>query len=203
MGKIKHGLGNHPLANVWRNMKLRCYSQKDPSFKEYGGRGVTVCEEWKNDFLSFYNWAIANGWAVGLQLDKDKLSPFQRGIIYSPESCCFITSKENHWFMVNSKVLEYNNEKKSLGEWATILGLSWGVIRSRIDYLGWDIKTAFETPLTEKRNPVKYNNQEKTLTAWCRELNLKFTTIKKRIDKGWSTESAFTTPINILKSHRT
>ena len=90
-----HRLSRHPIYTVWINMNRRCYSKKDSAFNNYGGRGVKVCDEWRNDFIEFYNWAIKNGWEKGLQLDKDKIG---NGLLYSPKTCCFLSSKENNKF---------------------------------------------------------------------------------------------------------
>lgn len=95
--KKTHGLTNHKLYSVWSDMKNRCYNKNFRQYKNYGGRGVRVCRKWKNNFMSFYNWAIQNGWRPGLQLDKD-IIPLKLGTannLYSPNTCCFVTQSEN------------------------------------------------------------------------------------------------------------
>jgi hypothetical protein len=88
----KHGLAQHPLYRVWNGMKSRCYNPKNPSYKYYGGRGVTVCDEWRDSVEAFYDWAMNNGYQPGLELDKDVVGD---GTLYSPETCCFVTAEEN------------------------------------------------------------------------------------------------------------
>lgn len=61
-----HGLRNHPLYIIWHNMKERCYNKNFLGYKNYGGRGITVCDEWKNNFQIFYDWSIANHWEKGI-----------------------------------------------------------------------------------------------------------------------------------------
>lgn len=94
ISKIKtiHGLTGHPLYSVWTDIKTRCYNKNRKQYKNYGGRGVTICNEWKNDFKCFFDWAIKNGWRKGLELDKDILG---NGLIYSPSNCCFVTKINN------------------------------------------------------------------------------------------------------------
>ena len=99
-GKIstcKHGLSAHPLHYTWTSMKSRCYDPNHKKFSEYGGKGVTVCAEWKDNFKVFYTWALANGWEKGLHCDKDKkcrelnISP----MLYSPKTCAWLPNSTN------------------------------------------------------------------------------------------------------------
>ena len=78
-------------------MNRKCYIKTDSQYKWYGAKGVTVCEEWQNDFMSYYNWCIANGWEKGLHLDKDILCNEQDIYpkVYSPTTCKFVTKSEN------------------------------------------------------------------------------------------------------------
>lgn len=82
----------HPLYDVWKGMKARCRDKKHISYKNYGGRGVTVCEEWQKDFFAFYNWAISSGYKEGLKLDKDIKG---NGLLYSPDTCLWVSNKDN------------------------------------------------------------------------------------------------------------
>ncbi len=81
----KHGLWKHPLYKTWGKMKERCYNQKYKSYKNYGGRGITVCEEWKHDPKTFVEWCLAHGWQKGLLIDRRD----NEGN-YSPDNCRFV-----------------------------------------------------------------------------------------------------------------
>lgn len=83
----------HPLYVIWMSMRMRCYNKNEKSYKDYGGRGVVICEEWLNSFQSFFDWAISNGWKKGLFIDKDIKSDSK---IYSPETCSIVTRAENN-----------------------------------------------------------------------------------------------------------
>lgn len=131
---FKHGLRDHTLYSVWSKMKHRCDCESANKYYNYGGRGVIVCQEWANDFMSFFNWAIANGWQEGLQLDKD-IIPKNKGIeakLYSPETCCFVTPKVNNNSKRNNRYIEYNGEIKTITEWSEIYGVTVHALRRRI-----------------------------------------------------------------------
>jgi len=88
---FRHGLRNHPLYGVWTAMKARCTNKKDKRYKDYGGRGITVCQEWTDSFQDFYQWSIANGYARGLQLDRR-----ENDSNYTPGNCHFVTAQVNN-----------------------------------------------------------------------------------------------------------
>lgn len=66
-----HNLSNHRIYSIWTDMKKRCFNKKRPNYNNYGGRGIMVCNEWKNDFLSFYNWSLQNGYKDNLTIDRE------------------------------------------------------------------------------------------------------------------------------------
>jgi len=83
----------HPIYRAYRHMIERCYKPNTKQFHNYGGAGVTVCDEWRNDYLAFKKWSIENGWKKGLEIDKDILSSGDK--IYSPSTCMWVTHAEN------------------------------------------------------------------------------------------------------------
>lgn len=186
---IKHGLTSHKLYQVWCDMKQRCYNPKLKAYPLYGAIGITVCDEWKNDFMAFYNWAISNGWAEGLELDKDKLATTKPGKIYSPEFCSFLSPKENNQHRRNTIVIEYNNEKHTLAEWAEKLNLDASLIHDRY-FNGWEAKRILTAPI-KYNGQVVYNNQSKTLKEWSDFLGIKYQTIITRLSRGYSYKKAF------------
>jgi len=119
---VTHGLRKHPLYMIFRHIEARCYDKNNYAYKNYGAKGVTICPEWRNKFLVFFDWAIKNGWRKGLELDKDYLYSkkfgTKTGLIYSPEYCSFITRKDNCRKRTTSRILEYNGIRQTSAEWA-------------------------------------------------------------------------------------
>ena len=80
---------NPKLYRCWEDMKRRCYRTLNPNYKYYGGRGIKVCEEWLKDFMSFYNWAIQNGYNSDLSIDRIDVNGN-----YEPKNCRWATKSE-------------------------------------------------------------------------------------------------------------
>ena len=147
--KTKHGLSYHPLKKIWTAMKSRCDNDNDPSYPNYGGRGVYVCEEWANNLEAFHNWCVKNGWKKGMDVDKD-IKADGRGMVYSPDFCSIVTRKKNLRSKGNNRIISYNGESRCVSEWCEIFNLSRRAIEGRIRN-GWSVDEMLTTPVREKR----------------------------------------------------
>ena len=96
----KHGCYKHPIYKVWYEMKGRCYNTNHVSYKNYGSRGITICDEWKNSAKTFIEWAMPL-WKKGLEINR-----INNNENYYPENCEFVTPKENN---DNRRLLQKNN----------------------------------------------------------------------------------------------
>lgn len=84
-----HGLTDSRLYGIYYGMIARCTHPSNPAYRHYGGRGITICDEWKNDFMSFYNWALKNGYSDNLSIDR-----INNDGNYEPDNCRWATAKE-------------------------------------------------------------------------------------------------------------
>lgn len=122
---------DHPLYDVWKGMKARCNGKNHKSYHIYGGKGVKVCDEWEKDFISFYNWSLANGYKEGLQIDKDINGD---GLLYSPATCCWVTrAKNNQHRSVGKLNKDKVNEIRTSSLRRIDLSKKYGVNTSTID----------------------------------------------------------------------
>ena len=124
----KHGLCNHPLYVVWEDMRRRCIREYDCAWRRYGGRGITVCDEWSHDFKPFYDWAIENGWKPGLSIDRKNNDEG-----YSPWNCHWVDKVTQANNRSSNKLVEYAGETRTIAEWATILDINYFTLRARIN----------------------------------------------------------------------
>lgn len=128
---FKHGMSHTKIHDVWQNMKSRCYQQKKHDYKYYGGRGITVCDEWREYFINFYNWAMINGYKEGLEIDRIK-----NDLNYSPDNCRFITGSQN---TQNTRILRSNNTSGFRGVHFNRKNNNWNACvmnKRRVYYLG-------------------------------------------------------------------
>lgn len=110
------------LYGVWRSMKSRCSNPKVPVFKNYGGRGISVCDEWVNDFEAFHSWAFSSGYTEKLTIER-----IDNNKGYSPDNCRWATPKEQT--RNRRKTLIVNG--KTLGEWVEILDVEYNTLLYR------------------------------------------------------------------------
>ena len=121
-----------PIALVFHGMKDRCYNPKNPRFKRYGGRGITICQEWLEDPALFFNWAISNGWSLGLQIDRK-----ENDLGYIPDNCRFVPSfingRNRSTTKLNQEVVdEIRLRFHTDGASITDISLTYGFARSTI-----------------------------------------------------------------------
>lgn len=130
------------LHSLWRNMISRCYNINSDDYVRYGDRGIKVCDEWLNDFDSFKEWALNNGYKIGLTIDRENNNGN-----YEPKNCRFVDRVIQANNTRNSIYYFYNGEKHTLAEWSRIYKIPKATVWNRIKNLGWNIEKALNTPV--------------------------------------------------------
>ncbi len=136
---IKHGKKNTRLYHIWKLIKQRCNNKNNPAYKNYGGRGIAVCDEWRNDFQAFYDWSMANGYDDNLTIDR-----IDNNKGYSPDNCRWATVKQQAQNRRTTKKYTINNETHCLKDWCELLGLNYRTVHKRIYNHNWSIEKALE-----------------------------------------------------------
>lgn len=131
------------LYNIWHSMRLRCLTPGYRDYKYYGGRGITICDEW-SDYGAFRVWAVSNGFGKGMSIERNNV---QRG--YAPDNCSWIPLGHQQDNTRRVHRLTVGGITKSLPEWSRIHGVKAAVINSRLR-LGWDHERAVTTPLCRR-----------------------------------------------------
>lgn len=140
--RYKHGSWTkYPVEySVWAGIKRRCFRKEEDSYHLYGGRGITMCDEWCVDFMAFYNHIGAR------PSDKHQIDRIDSNGHYEPGNVRWVTAKQQARNKRNNRLITFNGETLCLAEWAEKTGLSRNAIRFRIDRRGWSIEKALTTP---------------------------------------------------------
>lgn len=131
-----HGKTRTRLYKIYHHMNERCYSPKAINYKNYGARGIKICDEWKNDFTAFYNWAIANGYDDKLSIDR-----IDNDGNYEPNNCRWVTRKKQCNNRRSNRLIECNGKIQTLQEWADETNINSNTITLRLKR-NWTIERA-------------------------------------------------------------
>ena len=134
------------LYTIWNGIKSRCYVKTSTPYKRYGAKGITMCDEWKNDFTSFYNWSIENGYADNLTLDR-----INGEGNYEPSNCRWVSYTEQANNMKSNVCLTLNGESHTYAEWGRIVGIRSATLQQR-KYAGWSDERTLTTPVRRKKS---------------------------------------------------
>ena len=144
--RMTHGKSDTKLYLVWREMITRTENQNAERYGIYGGRGISICGEWHNDFQLFYDWAIQNGYKEGLTIDRIDVNGN-----YEPDNCRWITPYEQSRNLRKNVRITYSGKTMILKDWAKEIGIDYHTLWQRIRKSGWTVEEAFETPVGEQR----------------------------------------------------
>lgn len=131
----KHGGKGTRLYGIWKSMRERCNTLSSSNYHKYGGRGIRVCEDW-TDFVNFEKWAVCNGYADNLTIDR-----IDNNGNYEPSNCRWTTYQEQNNNRRSNVYLTYQGETKTLTQWAREKGIKPGTLCRRLK-VGWTIEDA-------------------------------------------------------------
>lgn len=196
----KHGdatqQGRVRLYRIWTCMKTRCNNPKQAAYKNYGARGIKVCVAWLESYETFRDWALKNGYAEKLEIDrKDNDGD------YEPSNCHWVTTKINDRNKRTNFTISAFGETKCIAEWVEDARCvtNKNTLRDRI-LAGWSPEEA----ITKPHDPLKIQKsqrhyltafgEKKHLSEWTRDArcNVRLDTLQYRIRAGWNAEDALT-----------
>lgn len=175
------------LYSTWSGMRQRCNNPNSASYSRYGGRGISVCDEWDKDFFAFEKWAKENGAKKGLTIDR-----INNDGNYCPDNCRWVDLRTQANNKRTNRIIEYNGESHTTIEWARITGIQEGTIRSRLRY-GYSIGQALGYEEYRRKNPPKYvtyNGETHNLTEWEHITGISRKVISTRLMKGLNVAQA-------------
>ena len=176
------------LYRIRAHMIKRCTDPSCDRYMDYGGRGISICQEWLDDYDGFVDWALDNGYEEGLTIDR-----INNDGNYEPDNCRWITKREQNRNKRTNKRVTYHGETKPLIVWAEELGLKYDMVHNRLEH-GWDVEEAFETPSSLEKE---------SFSSICRRHGINPTTARDRIVRfGWTFEDAISTPSAGRGGHR-
>ena len=135
-----HGKTHTRLYKIFAGMKRRCFNKNEKAYKNYGGRGIKICNEWLSDFMNFYNWAMANGYSDDLTIDR-----IDNNGNYEPSNCRWVNYKEQARNRRQNLLITYKGETHCLSEWAEIVKIDDKVLSYRLKN-NWSIEKVLTTP---------------------------------------------------------
>lgn len=141
----KHGLSNTRLYRKWQSMKRRCYDISAPQYKHYGGRGICVCDEWKNNFEAFQDWSLLTMGDESLTLERIDVNGD-----YSPDNCTWVDKKSQANNRTSCVMITYQGKTQNLMQWCEELGKDYKLVHCRMFRSRWTFEDAISKPVKHK-----------------------------------------------------
>lgn len=195
MGQIVHGDARRGhitrLHKIWSAIKYRCYGVNGEDYSYYGGRGIQMCPEWKNDYSIFREWALINGYNDKLSIDRIDVNGN-----YEPNNCRWVDMHTQAQNKRNIPLYTYKGETHCMTEWARLLNIPRGLLKDRIIKLGWDFESAIKVPIRQQQ-PRSSDWQEHTMKEWAEILQISFRKLTKYVYEKHYTVDQVKTLLNI------
>jgi len=146
-------------------MKRRCLNPRDARYQDYGGRGITICEEWRQDFKAFESWALESGYSDELTIDR-----VNNDSGYRPGNCRWATQAEQNRNCSRNRYVTYNGKQCLVCDVASEVGINQRVLGSRIFRYGWPVEKAVSTPVSSRKSKEPWKDLGMSRSAYYRSL---------------------------------
>jgi hypothetical protein len=193
----KHGGAGTRIYSIWGGMVRRCHRSSHKAYAAYGGRGIHVCDEWRDNFPAFKQWAEANGYGDTLTIERVDVN---RG--YCPENCTWIPRPQQAKNTRQNRYLEAFGERKLVIDWISDprCKTNRGSLRYRL-LSGWSAEDALSAPSNHSPKACRYVTafgETKRVIDWAEDHRcaVKAPTLGFRLRKGWDPEDAITRPVH-------
>lgn len=167
------------LRRIFHHMKGRCYCKTDHKYKNYGARGIKVCDEWLNNFGTFYEWAINNGYRKGLSIDR-----VNNDGDYEPNNCRWATPEQQANNRTTSHYYTYKGETKTIAEWSKETGIKVATLYWRIKHNYTPEEVMNKKTNFKKRKLYFYKDEGKTIKEWSKLVNITDSTFYWHLKRG-------------------
>lgn len=132
MAQLKHGEADSRLYNVWSAIKRRCFNSTVPEYHRYGGRGITMCNEWL-DYEVFSNWARANGYRDDAPRGECTIDRIDNNGDYCPDNCRWVNQQDQMNNVSYNHYVTYNGENHTVAEWSRIYNIPYTRLLQRLN----------------------------------------------------------------------
>ena len=157
-----HSMSKTKLYDIWCAIKRRCYKEKDIAYKYYGAKGIKMCDEWENNFMSFYEWAINNGYKETQEGCRNNITIDRIDVKEGKKkkNCRWVDMYEQNLNKRNTLYVVYNGEKQPLKKVSKILNIPYMTLFSRIKELGWSEKEVLEIKPNTIRHTINKSKEK-------------------------------------------
>jgi hypothetical protein len=196
---FKHGgKRSFPVEyRAWSKIKGRCFCKTDAGYHKYGGRGISMCDEWASDFMRF----LAD---MGMRpSNKSSIDRMDNDGDYTPENCEWSNPTKQANNRRSSHLLTHKGETRTIAQWSRITGIKQATLRARIEVSGMSVKDTLETPVvTPKRVLYTHNGITDSIAGWGKRMGWSKNTLYERIRRGMSFKEAIKYPLTPHKRRR-
>ena len=185
------GRTTHPLFPIWAAIIKRCLNAESRDYHRYGGRGISVCDEWLDfdRFVSDLGPRPSDGHTVDRK-DNDKG--------YEPGNCRWATYSQQQNNRSDNRRMEFNGENLTISEWATRLGIKASTLHARIGY-GWPVERILTSPVAVA-DLLEHDDVSLTISEWAQRTGITEDAIRDRLKRGWTVDKALTRPLQRRRS---